>query len=310
MSAVQFGSSKPSSPKGGSSKWLGFGIFDALTSTTVHFFPSAVGTGVPYPTDCELTVFGANIERQSVLLEGARLGQPDGVRLSDAFPALKELQTTVVGIQVKIEAKQPRIDLSASRCAIEIEQKGGSVRFWAIESNSVESTPQVDDADSYQTTLMTKDAFGIPSLVFVNSGDLTFTPALGIAATSARKGGATRSESTPSTSSIDALLTRHEERRSESETLSTRIDNEIIPYHVPPLQPQSALELRVDPRMFDETVAADVKSYECTWGLLRGRSLVTRGTIPPSVGGFVLYREPRTRRPHSVYALPWGLKEL
>ena len=72
-------------------KWIGFGVSNALSRTVVHFFPSGGGVTAPYPANCMLNLFSLTVdesigglahklEEKKIVLEGARLSQPDGVR--------------------------------------------------------------------------------------------------------------------------------------------------------------------------------------------------------------------------------------
>ena len=71
--------------------WVAPVVSSGLTRTVVHFFPAARGVASPYSVSCRLTLFGGGIERRSVVLEGARLNQPDGLFVDEAFPELPEM---------------------------------------------------------------------------------------------------------------------------------------------------------------------------------------------------------------------------
>lgn len=110
--------------------WLTFGISNAVTQTCVHFFPAADAVTAPYPALCNLTLFHKNVGRKSVVLEGGRLGNPDGVWAKDAFPGLTEEGTGLFGMEVDVACSQPRIDVSGSGCVIELASQGLLTRFW------------------------------------------------------------------------------------------------------------------------------------------------------------------------------------
>lgn len=107
--------------------WLGFGAHSAVSRTLVHFFPFSSSVGAPYATECRLTLFGSGAPARTVALDGARLGQPDGLRLEDAFPELASgAEARFFGLQIELESSQPRVDLSASACFIEFVRPGAS----------------------------------------------------------------------------------------------------------------------------------------------------------------------------------------
>jgi hypothetical protein len=110
-------------------KWLGFCVAQTMSRSVLHFFPSSDNASAPYAASCTLTLFGAGGVRSSVVLEGGRLGHPDGLRLEDAFPALKGEASGVFGLEVEISTPQPRLDVTSSGCVVEIVSQGLPVRF-------------------------------------------------------------------------------------------------------------------------------------------------------------------------------------
>lgn len=133
--------SSPSSPPicNQTVSFLGFGVATSLLRTVVHFFPSAGGVTAPYPTNCTITVFGQGLPRRHVVLEGARMSHPDGVRLDEVFPELKREMTGFFGFSLELSTTQPRVDLTESDCVIELAGRGHSLRFRAARSVSQES---------------------------------------------------------------------------------------------------------------------------------------------------------------------------
>lgn len=148
--------------------WLGFCTSGTLTRTAVHFFPSAGGVTAPYAAQCKLSIFCHGSERKSVVLDGARLSQPDGVWLDDAFPELRSANG-LVGMEVEIHTTQPRVDMSASGCILEFHSGLGLSRY----------SPVMLDVDAVPLPLpLIKDGFATSSLVIVNGSDAEIQPKL------------------------------------------------------------------------------------------------------------------------------------
>jgi hypothetical protein len=92
-----------------------------------------------------------------------QLNQPDGVRLDEVFPRLKEGGNSLVGLAVNLETASGKSDLSASSCAIEIVNRFGSVHF-----------PMVRDLthnQRYPAIAVLTDRTTITSLVVVNQSE-------------------------------------------------------------------------------------------------------------------------------------------
>lgn len=152
-------------------RWIGLGVSNALTKTVVHFFPSAGNVTAPYPCQCKLSVFGPTLGRKSVVLDGARLSQPDGVKLEAAFPALNEGLPSMFGISVELSSQQQRIDLTSSSCIVELTSAGPSVMYVPHEYKD-------DEQYLPETGVAFKDAFNTSSLVMINGTSDLFRPPL------------------------------------------------------------------------------------------------------------------------------------
>lgn len=170
-------------------KWLGFGVSNSLTKTVVHFFPSAGNVTAPYPAQCKLTVFGQGLQRRSVMLEGARFSQPDGVRVDAAFPALQEGLPGLFGLIVEITSTQPRVDLSASSCIVEFVSAAPSVKY--VPRAVLGDEPV---SPEYSTALGIRDAFNVSSVVVVNASYASYSPKLTIPGVQMDFGGETVGE--------------------------------------------------------------------------------------------------------------------
>ena len=156
--------------------WLTFGISGAITRTAVHFFPASLGSGAPYPAQCQLTLITGG-SRKSVQLDGARLGQPDGVWVEDAFPVLREQQGGLFGLEVTITTSQPRVDLGASAIVMEFASRlpdRPSLRFWPINAQQSDKT--------MTSTLLIRDPFMFCTVIAVNGSAEPVTPALHVIA--------------------------------------------------------------------------------------------------------------------------------
>ncbi len=251
-------------------KWVTFGISNALTRTVVHFFPSEGGVTAPYPASCSLRVFGAGIIEKRVVIEGARLSHPDGVRVEDAFPALKSDGTGIFGLEIEVETLQPRIDISASGCVVELASKGHSARFWPKRlleiptgvikgAKAKEVAAEAEVKQKVAVAPILKDSFSTTSLVVVNGSGESFRPNLCAVASSG--------------------------------------DSEEIP--LASLSEGNAAETNLEEGFFQ-----NAHTEECTWGTVRSKPMVLRD--PSSYEGkgvFLMYRDALTRRPVSVYAL-------
>lgn len=110
--------------------WLSFCVSNAVTRTSVHFFPCADNVTAPYPANCTMTLFGSGVVARTITLEGGRLSNPDGLRLDDAFPELKSELNGIFGLAIELTTPQPRLDLRSSSCVIEFMAHGLPARFW------------------------------------------------------------------------------------------------------------------------------------------------------------------------------------
>lgn len=152
-------------------RWFGFCVSNAITRTIVHFFPSSGNITAPYPADCKLTVFSSARGPESVTIEGCRLSHPDGVRLVDAFPWLKDDSSHMLGLEVELSTSQPRIDLEGSATVIELASKSQSARFWP---SLVTSSKSVDKPVRKFSMLGLKDSYQSSSLLLVNYSQQSF----------------------------------------------------------------------------------------------------------------------------------------
>lgn len=110
-------------------RWISFAQADALSRSVVHILPTTRGGIAAQPVMCSITLFADRPEQAEVSIEGMRLNQPDGIRLEEAFPRLKEGGNSLIGVAVDLEPSQQKGDLRNSVCAIEILSRTHVVRF-------------------------------------------------------------------------------------------------------------------------------------------------------------------------------------
>lgn len=245
-------------------RWIGFCLSDVLTRTLVHFYPAAAHSGAPYPARCKLTIFGAGIERDMVVLDGARLQQPDGVRIEQVFPQLAE-QTAqkkgLAGLEIEIETTQPRVDLSGSQCIVEFATNFGSVKYRparVVEQKIAEEKDMAAGASAAVLPQMVlRDAYSVSSLVLINTTEASCDASFDLV---------------PAGGGVEA----------------TRIA-------VPSLLGGEVREVVVGDSFFDRS-----RPQETSWGLLRSGGVVC---ARPGVVGYVLARDAGNKRPMSVSAL-------
>lgn len=150
-------------------RWSGVANFESGSRVSLHFFPSSAGVSAPYPCACGISVRGNGLQERPALIEGARLGHPDGLFLDDVFPVLKTDAPQFVEVRLEIESQQAgqRVDLGASQCIIEIASRARVVRY----------RPRVLGTSNLGNgVLAMRDAFRNPSLVIVNGTEGIYRP--------------------------------------------------------------------------------------------------------------------------------------
>ena len=245
-------------------RWLSFCISNAVTRSVVHFFPASVNVAGPYAAQCKLWLFGKDVEKKSVLLEGARFGQPDGFRLDDVFPQLQEGTSGFFGLEFEISTPQPRTDLSASTCVIELSSRGQSCRFWPRRYiQDTEPSPRtalIPRTAATRSPLALKDSFSASSLVLVNG-------------------------------TAEALSPKFVQRRADPAAEPTLLALDALP-------PATVVEFDIS-----DSATAGQEPVECTWGLVRAAGLWLSDPLPDGAVAYMMYRDVVTRRPVSVAAL-------
>lgn len=165
-----------------------FCLSSPTTKSLLHFFPQAgYVTGI-HEVLCRLTLYGRGIEMRTVALDGGRLGQPDGVRLEDAFPSLRGDTAGLFGLDIELSCNHSRVNLTASQCVVELV--GGDFRVPIYSSPFEGMNVEVDEESQLPPSSQAEhspqfipmpaihDAFTITSLVLVNSTSDTVRPEL------------------------------------------------------------------------------------------------------------------------------------
>lgn len=251
-------------------KTVMFCLSTSSIKTRVHFFPTAGSTTSHQPITCVLSLFGKGIEKRAVMLDGGRLNQPDGVRLEEAFPTLRNEASGIFGLEIQLSSQQGRVNLLSSQAAIELVSPQSSLMYY--------SAPFVADVDEVATLesqgdisqrlaaarrrsfvgVGMQDAFVTTSLVMVNSTNETVRPAIfhGVG----------------------------------EEAQSLPVGN---------ISPESAMEIPLEESLFKKTAP-----HECLWGLSRAEKIsVGPDSLTPHTAFYVMYRDPVSKRPVSVCAL-------
>ena len=250
-------------------KTLVFCLSTASIKTRIHFFPSAGASGGHLAVSCLLTLFGKGIEKRSVLLDGGRLNQPDGLRLEDAFPALRGEISGVFGLEIQLSCPQGRVNLLSSQTAIEFVSSSSSMLYGGAPFE-----PMSEEADEQSVASVTdrlqlgkprspaavavQDPSLCSSLVIVNAGTEALKPEI-----------------------------LHSFGAAEKQL------------HVGTLSPESVVEVPLDEALFKES-----RERETLWGSARFEKMILPdSTRIPESSYYLLYRDPATKRPVSVCAL-------
>ena len=186
------------------------------------------------------------------------------MRLDDVFPQLQEGNSGFFGLEFSMVTSQPRTDLNASSCVIELSSRGHSCRFkplpiWEKTDEPVLISNQTPRQG--RSVLGIKDAYNTTSIVFVNSTQEAFKPNALVCVPSAG----------PAIKTEQQLLA------------------------IDPIAPNSVVELDLA-----EKFAATEEPIECSWGLIRAGGVWFKDPIPEGLGIYLMYRDVVTRRPISV----------
>lgn len=251
-------------------KTVMFCLSTSSIKTRVHFFPSAGSSTSHQPIACALTLFGKGIEKRSVMLDGGRLNQPDGVRLEDAFPSLRGEASGIFGLEIQLSSAQGRVNLSHSQAAVELVSSQSSLLYTSapfvadaeasgqeVETGDVIARLQAARRKSFVGIGM-QDSFVATSLIMINSTQENVRPSIfhGVG----------------------------------EEAQSLPVGN---------IAPESAMEIPLDESLFKKS-----SPHQCLWGLSRAEKIsVGSDSLSPNTAFYVMYRDPVSKRPVSVCAL-------
>ena len=144
--------------------WVAFAISNTLSKSVVHLMPTSNTTNAPYPVTYEITLHAKEFGSKTITLDDGRLGQPDGVRLEDIFPVLNDSPAGLLALSIEMSTSQPKVDLSASKCVVEIITASNSVRFYAKQIAK-------SSDESIKGMLAVNDAYNFSSLLIVNCSE-------------------------------------------------------------------------------------------------------------------------------------------
>ena len=251
-------------------KTIMFCLSTSSIKTRVHFFPSAVSSTSHQPITCVLSLFGKGIERLSVVLDGGRLNQPDGVRLEDAFPTLRGEASGIFGLEIQLSSQQGRVNLLQSQAAVELVSSQSSLLY--------SSAPFVGDAETLSGAL--------------ESGDIV------------ARLHATRRKSFVGIGMQDSFLTTslimiNATEETVRPSIFHGVGEEAQSLPVGNITPESAMEIPLDESLFKMSTP-----HESLWGLSRAEKIsISPDSLSPNTAFYVMHRDPVSKRPVSVCAL-------
>lgn len=244
---------------------LAFCLSTPTIRTRIHFFPSAGSVGGAAGVNCTLKLFGKGVETRAVLLDGGRIGQPDGVRLEDAFPSARSEASGIVGLEITLECPQGRVNMLSSHATLEFispqsSMAYGSAPFRACAEGGQGSVTErlIAARRRGRVGVGVQDGGVTTSLVVINASPETLRP--------------------------DLLHT---------------VGAQDVPLPVGTVSPDSVVEIPLDESLFK-----GCEAYECLWGEVRAAKIALgEGAMDGDAAYYLVYREPSTKRPVSVCAL-------
>ena len=156
--------------------WICFGLTGSLSDTYVHFFPGGGKGKADSEVNLELSIFADRIEKRSIRVEGGSTNSPDGIRVADAFPHLREGQMGgLFGIKVSLITKHRFVDLKDSEVVVELHSSKGIVRYRPsrlVDGSEIQQEPA---ASVKKPGLLISDSLTSTSLVMLNDSDQAST---------------------------------------------------------------------------------------------------------------------------------------
>lgn len=285
---------------------LAFCVSTPTIKSRVHFFPTAGVTSGPYSINCLLTLFGKGVERRTVMLDGGRLGQPDGIRLEDAFAALRGDASGLFGLEVRLSCSQGRVNLLSSQASIEVVSAQSAVLYAVAPfTHAPEDEGEEPSGGSAQLELWGSNGSGGAQQGGVHPPqEGSAQPgAAGVGAERAT-GASTAARTAQGVGFLDwgicsslVILNGGNEPIKPDVARVTGVPP--LPLQLGTVAPHSVVEVPLDEALFKGSVP-----HECVWGLLRAESLsVALPAESAAVAYYLMYRDPQTKRPISVVSL-------
>ena len=304
-------------------KWLGFCVAQAMSRSVLHFFPSSDNASAPYAATCTLTLLGSGGTRSSVVLEGGRLGHPDGLRLEDAFPVLKGEVSGVFGLEVEISTPQPRLDVRSSGCVVEVISQGRPVRFAPkkiIKAEVSETLRHLRAKTAERTEIAGAGAFSGALALDPSGAEKVQATEGGVGHKLAQRGSATGLAVRDGQLVPSVLVVNGSSERCCASVFSVSAGIPKPAMHLPltkvDLAPGASHELALDEGLFRSSPVTELSLGRCcalpivvevTRGGSDAKSAVETagqgGDFVPEVATFMVYRESTTRRMSSVTSL-------
>jgi hypothetical protein len=248
-------------------KTLGFCLSTPSVRTRIHFFPSGGSIGGAAAVNCSLRLFGKGFESRAVVLDGGRIGQPDGVRLEDAFPNIRSEGSGIVGLEVLLECPQGqgRINLQSSHSTIELVSPQFSIAYGCA-----------------------------PFLALRDKDQGSLTERL-IAARRRNRVGAALHDSLVTTS----LVVINASSESLRPDVTHTVGETDVALPLGTVAPESVVEIPLDESLFKGR-----ESQPCLWGEVCAAKIgLAESAATTDAGYYLVYREPNSKRPVSVCAL-------
>jgi hypothetical protein len=169
-------------------RWLLIWEVGVEQKTRVFIIPAAKHISAPYPVTCRLTVLPQNpsslASATSVMLEGPKVGQPSEFILEDILPPIEATNQQCVGLLIELFPSRRSLDLSPSRCVVDIFSDTGSLRYapWELEPIIKPARPEYLISERTQPVrvkpFVVKDTNRV-SLVGINSSQEDITASFG-----------------------------------------------------------------------------------------------------------------------------------
>ncbi len=215
---------------------------------------------------CVLKLFGKGIETRAVVLDGVRIGQPDGVRLEDAFPAVRNEASGIMGLEVTLECQQARINLASSHAVLELVSQQATISYGSAPFRSPQEGGEYASVTDRLIAARRRGRLGVglqdasvmTSLVVINTSEEQLRP-----------------------------------------DIMHSVGLESVPLPVGTVAPHSVVEIPLDDSLFK-----GCESHSCLWGEVRAAKIALgEGAMTGESAYYLLYRHPATKQPISVCAL-------